>query len=74
MLRFFRWFGKERGAALKFICSDMWQPYLKVVAKNAGQVVHVLDRFHIMSHLSRAIDEVRANEAKELKARGLSRC
>ena len=70
LLRFFRWFGKARGAALKFICSDMWKPYLKVVAKKASQAIHVLDRFHIMSHLSKAIDDVRAEEAKQLKARG----
>ena len=37
LLRFFRWFGKERGQALKFICSDMWKPYLKVIAKKAGK-------------------------------------
>ena len=36
LLRFFRWFGRERTQALRFICSDMWQPYLKVVAKKAG--------------------------------------
>jgi transposase len=46
-LRFFRWFGKERTAALTFICSDMWKPYLKVVAKKAGHALHILDRFHI---------------------------
>ena len=28
----------------------MWKPYLAVVAERAGQAVHVLDRFHIMSH------------------------
>jgi transposase len=49
----------------------MWKPYLRVVAKKAAQAIHVLDRFHIASHLSRAIDEVRAKEAKELRARGL---
>ena len=70
LLRFFRWFGKERTAALVFICSDMWKPYLKVVAKKAGQALHVLDRFHIMMHFSKAIDEIRAQEAKELKANG----
>ena len=36
LLRFFRWFGRERTAALAFICSDMWKAYLKVVAKKAG--------------------------------------
>ena len=70
-LRFFRSFGKERSAALQFICSDMWKPYLKVIAKKAGQAIHVLDRFHIMAKMNKAIDEVRAKEARELKAKGL---
>jgi len=71
LLRFFRWFGKERSQALRFVCSDMWRPYLKVIAKKADQAVHILDRFHIMAHLSKAIDEVRAQEAKRLKEQGL---
>ena len=70
LLGFFRWFGKERSAELSYICSDMWKPYLKVIAKKAGQAIHILDRFHIMAHLSKAIDEVRAQEAKELKEKG----
>ena len=70
LLRFFRWFGKERSQALKFVCSDMWKPYLKVIAKKADGAVHILDRFHIMAHLSKAIDEVRAQEAKELMEKG----
>ena len=70
LLGFFRWFGKERSESLRFICSDMWKPYLKVIAKKAGKAIHVLDRFHIMAHMSKAIDEVRATEAKELKAKG----
>ena len=55
---------------LQFICTDMWKPYLKVIAKKAAQAVHVLDRFHIMSHMSKAIDKVRAEESRELKAKG----
>ncbi len=70
LLGFFRWFGKERTAQLGFVCSDMWRPYLKVIAKKAGGALHILDRFHIMAHLSKAIDEVRAGEAKELKEKG----
>ncbi len=71
LLGFFRWFGKERSQKLRFICSDMWKPYLKVVAKKASQALHVLDRFHIMSHMNKAIDEVRAQEVRQLKAKGL---
>jgi transposase len=68
--QFFKDFGQERTARLKFICSDMWKPYLRIVAEVAGQALHVLDRFHIMTHVSKAIDQVRAKEAKELKAHG----
>jgi transposase len=69
-LRFFRSFGRERSKALRFICSDMWKPYLKVIAKKAAQAIHVLDRFHIVAKMNKAIDEVRAKEARELKAKG----
>jgi transposase len=70
LLGFFRWFGKARTARLRYICSDMWKPYLKVIAKKAGHAINILDRFHIMAQLSKAIDEVRAQEAKELIAKG----
>ena len=50
------------------------EPYLRVVAKKAGHARHILDRFHIMSHMSKAIDEVRATEARALKARGARLC
>ena len=69
-LRFFRMLGKERSGKLKFICSDMWKAYLKVIAKKAGQAIHVLDRFHIMQKMNKAIDEVRAGEARQLKQDG----
>jgi transposase len=72
LLKFFREFGKERSSRLLYICSDMWKPYLKVIAKKAAQAIHVLDRFHIAQHMNKAIDKVRAQETRELKARGLN--
>jgi transposase len=71
LLKFFHEFGKERSAQLLFVCSDMWRPYLRVIAKKAGQAIHVLDRFHIAMQMNKAIDEVRAKEACDLKAKGL---
>ena len=68
---FFDWFGVARTSVLQFVCSDMWKNYLTVIRERAGQAVHVLDRFHIMSHMSQAIDAVRAAEVKALKAKGL---
>ena len=69
-LRFFRMLGKERSSRLKAVCSDMWKPYLKVIAKKAGDAIHVLDRFHVMQKMNKAIDEVRAGEARQMKADG----
>ena len=71
LLRFFRWFGKDRTGQLQYICSDMWRPYLKVIAKKANHAIHILDRFHIMMHFNKAIDKVRAGEVKELEQKGL---
>lgn len=70
LLRFFRWFGQERTQDLGYICSDMWRAYLKVIAKKAGHALHILDRFHIMAQLSKAIDQVRAEETRQLKRNG----
>jgi len=67
---FFSWFGAERSNNLKFICSDMWKPYLQVVAEKASEAIHVLDRFHIVAHINKAIDEVRAAEHKEQTSAG----
>lgn len=70
LLRFFRWLGKERTAKLSFVCSDMWRAYLKVIAKKAAHALHVLDRFHLVARLNKAIDQVRAQEVRRLKAEG----
>lgn len=62
--------GESFCSGLRFVCSDMWQPYLKVLAEQAGAAIHVLDRFHVMKQLGEAIDEVRAAEAKRLQQDG----
>jgi transposase len=67
---FFQEFGLERTALLRFVCSDMWKPYLKVIKECARQAVHILDRFHIVAKLNKAVDEVRAKEARRLHRAG----
>jgi transposase len=66
---FFDWFG-DRAHKLRFVCSDMWKPYLKILAERASQATHVLDRYHIVANVNKAIDDVRAQEVKRLKADG----
>jgi len=68
LLRFFYEFGKERSANLRFVCSDMWVPYLKVIKKKAPNAHNILDRFHIMKKFNEAIDLIRRGEVKLFKA------
>ncbi len=60
--------GKEFVQGLRYVCSDMWKPYLKVLADEAGHALNVLDRFHITQHLNQAVDEVRRAESSRLRA------
>jgi transposase len=59
-------------SGLRFVCSDMWQPYLAVIAQQAGQALHVLDRFHITQHLNQAVDKVRRAESTRLHGKPLA--
>ena len=61
--------GPEVIRGLRFVCSDMWKPYLAVIAAKAGHALHILDRFHITSHLNEALDQVRRTECRQLKGR-----
>lgn len=67
---FFDWFGESRSQLLRFVCSDMWKPYLKTIAERANNALNILDRFHIAQKLSEAIDKVRASETRALVAKG----
>lgn len=67
---FFDWLGDKHSKSIKYVCSDMWKPYLKVIQARVGQALQILDRFHIMSHFSKAINEVRAEEARDLAKKG----
>lgn len=67
---FFDLYGELINPTLKYVCSDMWKAYLNVLRERASQAVHILDRYHVMALMNKAIDEVRAGEARRLKADG----
>ena len=60
--------GRDVVGGLRFVCTDMWRPYLNVLAAHASQALHVLDRFHITMHLNQAVDQVRRAETARLRA------
>jgi len=57
---------------IEAIALDMWEPYIQSVEQHVpdGGEKIVFDKFHIVKHLNEAVDRVRRQEAKALKAQG----
>ena len=68
--KFFDLMGNKRCERIEFVCSDMWKPYLNVIKNRISTAVHILDRFHIVARLNKALDEVRADEHRKMKEDG----
>jgi transposase len=69
-LSFFRVLTAEQVRSIRFVCSDMWKAYLKVIAKKCPHALHILDRFHVVAQLNKAVDQVRREEARRLRTQG----
>jgi transposase len=67
---FFKILSDQVRSGIRFVCSDMCQAYLNVIAEQATGALHVLDRFHIMQSMNAAIDDVRRSEARRMKEEG----
>ncbi len=64
--KFFVMLGKELSEQIEFVCSDMWKPYLQLIAKHCTHALNILDRFHVVAKMNLALDDVRAAEARRL--------
>jgi len=67
---FFTVIGDELASKIVFVCSDMWEPYLKVIREKCSEALHILDRFHIVAKMNKAVDEVRAGESRRMAREG----
>jgi len=67
---FFTMIGDEVASNIVFVCSDMWEPYLKVIREKCSEALHILDRFHIVAKMNKALDEVRAGESRRMAMEG----
>ena len=67
---FFTVIGDELASKIVFVCSDMWEPYLKVIREKCSEALHILDRFHIVAKMNKALDEVRAGESRRMASEG----
>lgn len=66
---FYEEVGSKLNSSVVAICCDMWQPYIDQIKNYYPNAVMVFDKFHIIAHLNKAIDEVRKQEARELKGK-----
>ena len=46
--------GQELAAKIEFVCSDMWKPYLDLIAKHCTNALSILDRFHVVAKMNLA--------------------
>lgn len=67
---FFDELGEKRSKEIKYVCTDMWKHYLSVIAKRIPRALNILDRFHIVQQLNKALDKIRASESKRLAQEG----
>ena len=67
---FFTMIGPDLARRIEFVCSDMWKPYLRVIRERCSQALNILDKFHIVAKLNKALDEVRSGEAKKMQREG----
>ena len=63
---FFDTMGPERCKTIDLAVMDMWKPFRKATLKHAPGAQIVYDKFHIMRHLSDALDQVRRSEYKRV--------
>jgi len=67
---FFQVIGDELASKIAFVCSDMWEPYLKVIREKCSEALHILDRFHIVANMNKALDQVRASQSRRMALEG----
>jgi transposase len=67
MRRFFAWLGPRRARSIQTVCCDMWSVYIDAVRQHLPQAIVVFDRFHVVQHLNRAVDDVRRETWRQLR-------
>jgi len=64
--RFFGQMGPARCGTIALAVMDMWKPFRNATLKNVPDAQIIYDKFHVMRHLSDALDRVRRSEYKRV--------
>ena len=60
--QFFDELGKRKRARIRLAVMDMWKPFQNATQACAPQAAILYDKFHVMGHLGKALDQVRKSE------------
>ena len=66
MDRFFLEMGPKRSGHIRLGVMDMWKPFRNSLKKHAPEAKVVFDKFHVIGHLSEALDEIRRQEYRRV--------
>jgi transposase len=63
---FYASLGKENAGKIRLAVMDMWKAFRNSTKKNAPQAAILFDKFHVVKHLSDALDHIRRSEYKRV--------
>ena len=72
MALFYDWLGEKKARRIRLAVMDMWKPFRNVTNGRAPQAAILFDKFHIIRHLGKALDEVRKSEYRRLSGQDRS--
>lgn len=66
---FYRGLGEKQARKVRLAVMDMWKAFRNSTARNAPQAAILFDKFHVLRHLSEALDKVRKQEYARLSGK-----
>jgi transposase len=66
MDQFYQWLGQRKNRRIRLALMDMWKPFRNAAQAHAPQAAILFDKFHVLRHLSDALDAVRKAEYARL--------
>jgi transposase len=69
MSEFFAWLGEKKSRSIRLAVMDMWKPFRNATEQHAPDAAILFDKFHVMRHLGKALDQVRKSEYARLSGR-----
>lgn len=67
--KFWKWFGKDRAKLITHAVMDKWEPFRNSFLKHCPEIKMIYDKFHVIQHLLKALNDVRKAELSKALGR-----